>query len=234
MTQLLADSIPSQFNGPGAVSALLLPAGQAAPVFEGPWVPLAGANSLSLELAGSISSLSVDLYGTNNPSPPPNGYTYTVGGTITNGDTITATFTNPNLPGASKAIVVPVVTADTTDTIGAKLAAAITADPDLSAAGITASDLSSVVTINFPSVYYGNGSADSAPLANFTGLAASKSGGASETVAVATLTNGTKIGNSLTALGLTAISPLPLFIKARLQTLTGSNANVTAAINAAI
>lgn len=219
------------FSGPYGINALLLPQ-SAAPIVEGPWVPLAGAKVATLELFGSMSTLGVDLYATNNPNPV-NGYTITVGGSITDGDTVTATFANPNL-GVLLNITVPVVGGDTTDIVGAKLAAAINANANLQGAGIAASDLSSVVTITFPSLYPGLGAAGSPSFANYTVVTASKSSGASETVAVATLTTGIKVGSTLAAFALTAITVLPSYIKARLQTLTGSGANVTAALNASI
>lgn len=236
MQSALVNNIPPAFGGPYGISALLLPRAQAAPVFEGPWVRIAGAKSLSLDLFGSQSSLSLDLYGTNDPSPV-NGYTFTIGGSVTNGDTVSAVFTTPNIPGVPT--VTKTVTAggsDTVTTLAAAMVAAIAADTNLNGLGIEASNAAGVITINFPSTSQGGDvSAGTPAYANFIGLTSALSGGATETATVATLTTGNKIGASLTALALTAVAaPLPLYIKARLQTLTGTGANVTAAINAAV
>lgn len=79
--------------------------------------------------------------------------TFTVGGTVTAGDTVTATFTSAAGLGAAspRSIVYAVKLTDTTtDLIGLGLAAAINADAILQSAGITAADVSSVVTVSYP------------------------------------------------------------------------------------
>jgi hypothetical protein len=232
----LIDFLSPRFVGAYGLNALLLPAAQAVPVYEGPWIQIGGAKDISLELFGSQSTLSVDIYGTNNPNPV-NGYTITIGSTVTSGDTITATFTNPNLPGAgTEAVVVTAGSSDTTTTLAVALAAAINADVNLQGCGISAQQAGAIVTINFPSIWPGGDTAGGTPqgVANFTGVTTTLSAGASETAAVATLTNGTKIGSSLAAFGFTELTTLPTYIKARLQTLTGTGANVTVALNASI
>lgn len=229
------------FGGPYGIQAYLLPPGLAAAPFEGPWIPITGAKNASLEVAGTIGggTLSLQLVGTNDPAVAAiNNYTITIGGTITNGDTVTATFTNPGLPTAGESVTVPVVTADTTTTIAAKMAAAINADAALNALGITATSAVAVVTVTFPSIAPGTGSAGAPPTANFTGIVGSKSGGATETITIANGSNGSITGMPAAITSVNGMSnipaPLPLFVKARM-TLTGAtNPSLTAALNASI
>jgi len=76
------------------------------------------------------------------------GQTITVGGTATATDKIWAEFTTPELGEDDPVQVSFTVTAGLTTTqMAAGLAAAINADPDLAAAGITASPSSAVITI---------------------------------------------------------------------------------------
>lgn len=228
MQQNLLDIFNPPGVGPFGLIAPLAPA-VVAPQFEGLWTPIVGAKAATLELSGSMDTLGVDVYGTNDPNAADNGYTLTVGGTITNGDTITATFKNPNLPGTgSVAVVVPVVTADTTTTLAAKLAAAINANAVLAALAIVAAAAVAVVTVTFPSVAPGPGAAGTGTFANLTTVSTAITGGATETLTVAVLTNGIKLGTTLAAFGLTAIAVLPAFIKIRVTTLTGANAVVHA------
>jgi hypothetical protein len=114
------------------------------------------------------------------------------------------------------------------------MAAAINADTKLQGLGVGASSLAAVVTVTFPSVAPITAiSGDTATGANFIGIATSATGSATETQTVATFTNGTTLGSAIAALGLTNIpAPFPLFIKARLATLTGGGAKITAALNA--
>jgi hypothetical protein len=224
-SRLILPQTPA-FGGPYGLIAPLVPGIISVP-YNGPWVPIAGAKALSMEVAGSISTLSLVLYGTNDENVSAvSDYIITIGGTITNNDTIVATFTNPNLPGGSEAVTIPVVTADTTTTLAAKLAAAINADTNLAGLAITASSVAAVVTVQFPSVAPGeSNSYTGPPLANTTQISTAVTGGASETAVVGVTETGTAIGSAITALGLTAVAaPLPAFIRAAMTTLTGTNA----------
>ena len=78
--------------------------------------------------------------------------TLTIGGTPAVNDTVTATFTANGLSTTPHSVVYTLTAGDTsTDLVGQHLAAAINADPILSAAGISAADASSVVTIGYGS-----------------------------------------------------------------------------------
>lgn len=243
-TQLVTPISPG-YGAPYGRQAYLLPPSQAAAIYEGPWIQLDGVKALSVEFEGSSgATFALDLYGTNDPIVAAvNSYTVTVGGTITNNDTLTLTFLNPNLPNSTEAVTVAVVTADTTTTVAAKLAAAINADTKLDAVGIGASSAVAVVTVTFPSVATDSPPPDGPPsvggsagLANFTSIVGSKSGGATETLTVATAVTGTKLNaSSIATLGFLVSStvpfpPFPLFIKARLTAVSGS---ITASLNAA-
>jgi hypothetical protein len=74
----------------------------------------------------------------------------TVGGTIANGDAGVLTLTSTALAGSPLALSIPVVTADTTATVAAKLAAAINGNAALAAIDVSASVVGSVVTIEQP------------------------------------------------------------------------------------
>jgi hypothetical protein len=241
MQNQLLNNISPAFGGPYGLQAYLVPPSQATATYEGPWIPLAGLKALSIEFAGAGATFTADLYGTNDPLvAAKNGYTFTFGGSVSNGDTQTATFTNPNLPNGSKAIQTTAGGSDTTATLATAMAAAINADADLQSAGIGATSAAAVVTIVFPSVAPESAVPSAPPsvggsavFANFTGVAGTKTGTA--TVAVATLTNGTKLNaSSIAALGFLAAAtvpfpPIPLYIKARLTALSG--AAITVSLN---
>ena len=71
----------------------------------------------------------------------------TIGGTITNGNTITVTVADPALVGGTEAVLYTIVTADTTTTVATKLAAAITADANLQAIGVNAASSGTTVSL---------------------------------------------------------------------------------------
>ena len=98
----------------------------------------------------------------------------TVGGSITNGDTVTLTVTLGTLSGGSRAVTYPVVTADTTTTVAAGVANAVNNDPVLQAAGITAT----MGGTSNPTRFVLNGGGT---VGNFAVGSASVSGGATET-----------------------------------------------------
>lgn len=78
---------------------------------------------------------------------------FTVGGSVTAGDVLSAVFTSAAGLGAASPVTVSYtakVTDTTTDLVGQGLAAAINANPVLQGAGITAADLTSVVTVSYP------------------------------------------------------------------------------------
>ena len=82
------------------------------------------------------------------------GGTYTIAGSIANGNFFTVTLVNASFP----ALVTPgliigpiqIVTADTVTTVAAKLVKALNANLALTAAGIVASNVAGVVTVKVP------------------------------------------------------------------------------------
>jgi hypothetical protein len=242
-TQLVNNLSPA-FGAPYGIQAYLLPLGFAAGPIEGPWISLSGAKNASLEVAGSLGggSLTLQLVGTNDPAVAGvNRYTVTIGGTIANNDTFTATFTNPGLPNGTEAILVTATGSSTATTLATAMASGINADVNLQALGIGATSAAGVVTVLFPSGAPAQNTAGSnegptALFANFTSIVGSKVS-TSGTIAVANDTNGTTQGmpSAINALGISSIpAPLPLFIKARVTLTGGTNANVTVALTAAI
>jgi len=256
----IVDYQSPRFGGPYGLQAYLIPPQFTQKVvFEGPWIPIAGAKAASLEIAGSLGggTISLQLVGTNDPVVAGiNRYTVTLGGSVTTGDTITATFTNPNLPAGSEAVTYTTIGGDTTTTIATALAAAINADTNLQSVGIGATSAAAVVTIEFPSITYQSpapavgsnpaSSGSSQGYANFTIVAMTIGGSATETATVAADTNGTPlpasaIGSGANPIvgasfpGLIALSaPYPLFIKARMAAMSGTSPSVTASLTAAV
>lgn len=226
---MLADALsnyqPGPFLGPFSIQAMLAD-GIAAVPYEGIWVPARFAKTASVELSGSISTLSLDIYGTNQLNPL-NTYTVTVGGSEHDGDTLNLIFTNPLLPAGTKTVSYVTSGGQSINSIATALAAAVAADPDLSGLGFLAKAASAVVTIQWPSV-----PSAGAPSGSDTILATSVvGGGATETLTVAAGADGTNLTAShLTALGLTSITPMPVgWVKSRITTLTGGGANISAA-----
>lgn len=223
----LADFSSPAFGGPYGIHGLALP-GVAAPIYDGCWVPMFGAKLVSLELAGSMDTLGVDVYGSNSLGDPGNGYTITVGGSETDGDIVTLNISNPNLPAGVVNVSHTAAGGETVAQVAAALNTAINAQADLNALGIKSSVLSAVITLSYPSVaaQSGNSNPSQPGIANPTTVAYTK-GSNSETVTIAVTTNGTKLGSTLAAFGLTALTVVPRWVKARLTTLTGAGATVT-------
>ncbi len=96
----------------------------------------------------------------------------TLGGTVTVGDTLTITVNDAALSGGTKAKTYTVIGGDTLTTIATALAAAIAADTDLTAIGVTSNSVGTKVFVSSTSV-------------NQTSYAASKSVGATETITIA-------------------------------------------------
>lgn len=221
------------FNGPFSESAILASAALGSIPTEGLWSFSGWAKVGSLELAGSMSTLSCQLYGSNQPDPPPNTYTATLAGSpYTSGDTVSLVFGNQNLSGASLTLTYTLGSSESATTVAAALVKLIGSSA-LAALGFQASSLAGVITITFPSgAATGSGGSPSSPLpSNFTTLTGSAS--ASETVTIAAGTNGSTIGSAITALGLTAVTTLPRWVTARVATLTGTGAAVTATFHGA-
>lgn len=225
--------VAGKFGSPFDIGLQLLDNASVAPT-EGLWLPARFAKTGSIELAGSMSTVSVSLLGTNQLADPLNQMALTVGGTITTGDIVTIKATNTNLPGGSASVAYTVVGGDTTTTIGAALSALMNASLGMTAIGVTAQAAAGVITASFPSIFANDGTngsnyATGAGPANITTFTASVSGAATETVTVAGVTTiGSAVGSAITALGLTQITVLPRWIRARLTTLTGTAAFINA------
>lgn len=229
----LVDFNGPQFGGPYAIHGLALDAIGAAP-FDGCWVPMFGAKYATLELTGLMDTLGVDVYGSNSLEDPGNGYTLTLAGSETNGDVVALVISNPNLLGGSVTISHTASGGEAVAAIAAALAAGINLNAGLNGIGLKATVAAAVITVRYPSFgpQTGNGNPSQAAVANPTTVAYTQ-GGNSETIAIAVLTTGTKLGSTLAAFGLTAVTAVPRWIKARLTTLTGAGANVSARFSGA-
>lgn len=213
------------FSGPFAAVALLADSVIAAQLpYEGLWVPAMFAKSASVQVSGNFTTLSGDVYASNALNPPLNTYTATLGGSETNGDTLTLTFANPLLPGGSAAVPVTAAGGQTINSLATALAAGINANASLAALGFTAMAVGAVITIQWPSVPPGAGAGGTYPSFAQSNTVISKnvSGAATETITIAGGTDGSNITAShLTALGVTALNPMPVrWVKARIGTLT--------------
>lgn len=195
-------------------------------VGEGVWVPVRFAKVASLEIEGTFSALSLQLLGSNSQTDPGNQYTVTVGGSATQNDVITLHFANPNLPNGTEDVVYTVPATPSVNSIAAGIAAAINADTNLAALGITALAASAIITVSYPSAAppaAAEGASPSQPaFQNNTVITDTLSGGASETIAIANASSGQAVGSAITAKGITAIATFPGWIKAQINTFTGS------------
>jgi hypothetical protein len=238
MVDQLVQYTAGPFASPFAIAALLADSIVAANLpYEGLWVPVKFAKAASIELSGSISTLALDIWATNQFNPL-NTYTVTVGGSETDGDMLNLIFTNPLLPNGSETVTLTTSGGESTTAIAAALAAGVNADQNLAVLGFRATSAAAVVTILWPSLpgFAINTEEGSPPVGSTTILTTSKSGGATETLTVAVGADGEKLnGTSITALGLTNYtSSMPVgYIKTRIGTLTGTGANITAALAAA-
>lgn len=220
--------------GPFSVSGAIMD-GATAP-FEGLWMPAKWSKYSSVEFAGSQSTLSVQIVGSNAQDEPVNQYFVALTTNPTDGDTLSLTFKNPLLPAGQKVVSI-VAASDTTTTAAAKLAAAVNADTDLQALQIQATTTTATINITFPSFSYQNlsGAAISDPqniaspsspmYLNYTSVSGTSTG--ATTLVTTTGTNGNAVGSAVTALGVTQITGVYRWIKARLNTLTGTGANIT-------
>jgi hypothetical protein len=81
---------------------------------------------------------------------PVNQVQMTVGGTITNADTISITATSGSISGSPQTVTVTVTGADDTTTLAAALAAAINANTHIIGVGVKATSALAVVTLQWP------------------------------------------------------------------------------------
>lgn len=216
-----------------ATCAELLVNATAAP-WEGLWIPSMWCRDASIEVTGSMSTMSISLLSTNQISEPLNQFTATIGGTVTSGDIVTLQAINANLPGGSAQVQYTVGASDTTSTIAAALAAMANASSGFQGAGISAQAAAAVITLNYPSVWPGPAGTNTASYGqrygNWTTFSGSSNG--TETVTVAGVTTpGSANGSAITALGLSGVVTPCRWLRARLTTLTGAGATISAMFN---
>lgn len=228
--------VAAKLGSPFDIGALLLDAAAVAGT-EGLWLPTRFAKTGSIEFAGSMTTMSASILGTNQMGEPLNQYTLTIGGTVTTNDIVTITAANPNAAGGTVAVPYPAIGGDTTTTIATKLTALINANIGMAGLGVTATSAGAVITTSFPSIWpQGNAEVPvySVFFGNTTTFTGASSGSSTETVTVAPVTTiGSAIGSAVTALGITALSILPRWMRVRLTTLTGGGANITATFSGA-
>lgn len=219
------EGIPA-VSGPTSISAILLDAITATP-YEGIWVPWLFTKQGSLEVSGSMSTLSLQLFGTNAINPV-NSYVITVGGTAATGNVVTFTFITPT--GTFTASFTD-TTGNTTTQIAAAVVAAINSNSILSSLGFQAANLANVITVTWPSASPPGSfpyTTSSPSIAQVVTMTATASGTASETFAIAAGSGGSSLGSAITAFGMTQFTVSTRWLKVRLTTLTGASANVTA------
>lgn len=194
---------------------------------EGLWTPINLLWYASVQVTGSISTLSAQIYGSNQNDAPLNTYTATVGGVPLAGNSYTLTF-NAALVMQNVVITYTAVSGDTVTSIAASLAALINANTSLAVTGLVATSSAGVVTMQWPTLANGESytSYTQPPIANRIALFASTSGG---TFTAACGTDGYALTSAITSLGIvSAVNSLPVrWIKGRITTLTGTNANAS-------
>jgi hypothetical protein len=197
---------------------------------EGLWLPSRFVKNGSIEIAGSMSTVSVQILGTNQFSEPLNAYTITIGGTVATGHTVTITMANTNIPGGTASVSYVTTGTDTATTVAAALAALMAVSPGMVASGVTVSAAAGVITAQYPSIYPQANTLVPLYGFNFGNLVTfSGSSTGAETVTVAGVTTiGSTIGSAITALGITALTVLPRWIRARMTVLTGGSAFINA------
>lgn len=217
-------------SGPFSAGAVILPPVSAAPG-EGVWAFSGAAKIASVEIFGSMTTLACQLWGSNALAPPANQYVVTFAGSPAVNNTVTLTFSNPNLPSGTRAITYTLLAAPTVTIVAAAVAGLINADVVMTSLGFSATSSVGVLTIFYPAVPQA-GTSSSPAIANATTLSAGVTGGG-VTATVAFGTNGVALGSSITALGLTSITVIPRWITLRLTTLTGSTPSIGANFNGA-
>jgi len=206
---------------------------------EGIWVPVEFLKNFSVELSGTFSGASVQLYASNQGVEPGNSITITIGGTVATGDVLTINFVSPIV--GTVPVTYTTVAGDTATTIAAAFAAAINAlatNPNAAfqGLGVSASSSAGVITIDWPSIATKAQAPNDMPagfnvsvtepvFANFLSFTTSTTG--SETFTLANGTTGQTLGAAITAAGFTQFPGTAVrWIKARFTALTSGSADV--------
>lgn len=219
--------------GPMAGFLRLVEGAVAAPT-QGPWLPCGLFKSVSVDAEGSASTIAAAVRVANTLSPPLNGYTVTIGGTVTAGDVVSVSVAS-SLAG-TVAVSHTAASGDTVGTIAAALASSLQADAALAAAGFVVNEGSAIITMTFPSlapgmIWQGNGMAIDAlgtsPPINCVSVTTSVSGSATETATVGLVNNGTAVGSLSAIPGHFSVTTLPArWIQGNVTALSGTGANV--------
>lgn len=227
--------LPAPQSGPFALGCTFLANATATPM-EGLWLPTGWAKTGSISIEGQMSTLSVQLWGSNLLPQPLNQYVVTITGSTVVGDTVSITFTNPNLAGTGTRQVTSAALpgSATVTQVAAALALAINTDTVMTALGFQASNVAGVLTIQYTSYPQNQNIPDVSgynPLSNQTTITFSKTGTGSQVGTIAFGGNGNTVGSAITSLSLTTISNLPRWMTARLTTLTGGGASISASFS---
>jgi hypothetical protein len=192
--------------------------------YEGLWLPNKFSSPPSLEVFGSEETLSLQLLGTNADAPS-NEQTLTLAGTFAEGDILTLNFTPPG--GPAKVVTSTLGANPTSTTAAAELASAVNAAQPF---GVSAQATAGVITLTYPSWQSGDPYQQNTSVRqNLFTISAATTG--AETFAVASGTDGSTLGAAITALGIIQLAVNPRWIKARVTTLTGSGALISAALH---
>lgn len=218
----------SAINGPASINGTLLNAVTTAN-YEGVWLPWQFVKQGSLEVSGTFSGLSCQLYGTNIQSPL-NSYAITLTGTTRNAsDVVTLNFTTPS--GVLTAAYT-LGAGETLTTIAAALVAVITASAAFAAAGFMASNLAGVITVTWPSLVpsaVGSFYTTSSPgVIQNVQVTSSVTGTGNEAVAVAPGAGGSALGAAITAAGMTQFTLSSRWLKVRISTLASGSVTAIA------
>src|SRR5574340_185571 len=179
---------------------LWLAQGVTAVPVQGPWLPCSLFNQASAEVYGTYTTVSSGILLANSYFPPMNGYKIAIGGTITPGDVLSLTVTSS--VACVQTVSYTVTSGNTLNQIAGSLAALLTTNSGLAAAGFLVSEGSGIIVMQFPSLppgysWSGAGLVASTPASsppiNYVTVSTSVSGAATETMTVSLVNNGATI-----------------------------------------
>ncbi len=201
---------------------------------QGPWLPCGLFQAASVDIEGSSSTITAGVRLANTLAAPLNGYTVTIGGSVTAGDVVSVSVAS-SLAG-SVTVSHTVASGDTIGIIAASLASSLGENEALAAAGFVVNEGSAIVTMTFPSLAAGMNWQDSgaavdgfatAPPIDCVSVTASVGGAATETATVSLVNNGMSEGSLSTNPGRLELPSLPArWVQGNVTALTGAGANV--------
>lgn len=156
---------------------------------EGPWLPCRLFKQMGFTAEGTLTGLTATIWFSNALNCPLNGYTVTIGGTITSGDVVSLTVASS--VAGNVTVSHTVASGDTVGTIAAALATALNANAALTAAGYQAAQTGALIALTYPSLRPGaawfgagllSGEPSTAPPVNYTLVTGAVSGAGTETV----------------------------------------------------